>query len=84
MNRAATRELRPMVICHEDGLVRLKATLVKSGIMNFVAGRLGDVDVDALARAALVIVSSATTSPEERERIVTVAHRHSVPLLLLT
>jgi hypothetical protein len=86
MNRTATREPRPIVIfghCHEDGLVRLKATLAKTGIMNFVAGRLGEGDRDGLARAALVIVSSTTTSPEERERIGHVARRHSVPMLLL-
>lgn len=90
MRETAIVELRPIVIfghCHDDGLVQLKASLVKSGNVNFMAGRLdegGARDSETLARAALVIVSSATTSLEERERIGRAAVRYSVPLLLLT
>jgi hypothetical protein len=86
----ASMQLRPIVIfghCHEEALIRLKARLLKNGVANFVAGRLGGGEVgegEDVACAALVIVSTTTTSSEERDRIGREARRCSVPVLLLS
>ena len=88
MDVTVNREFRPIVIFghyHEDDLIWLKATLVKSGIGNFVAGRLDEGGAcEDVARAALVIISTAATSSKERRRIGRAAKRHAVPLLFLS